>query len=110
MAKMREECRYKDEEEIEINIKLWWGVEIRKITVRKGETAIVVRPKNMGYVSMSDERLQNVFAGIIKGLFGITGEITGLHLTVRRDGTEKSLQLNRMEDLETLVRKTFIEK
>jgi hypothetical protein len=99
-----------DEEEIEINIKLWWGVEIRKITVRKGETSIVVRPKNMGYVSMSDERLQNVFAGIMKGLFGITGEIAGLHLTVRRDGTEKSLHLNRMEDLEALVRKTFIEE
>ena len=99
-----------NDEEIEINIKLWWGVEIRKITVRKGNTSIVVRPKNMGYVSMSDERTQNIFAGIIKGLFGITGEMSSVHLTVKRDGTEKTLRLNRMEDLEALVRKTFIEE
>jgi hypothetical protein len=98
-----------EEEEIEINIKLWWGVEIRKITVKKGDTSIVVRPKNMGYVSMSDERTQNIFAGIIKGLFGITGEMSSVHLTVKRDGTEKTLRLNQMEDLEALVRKTFIE-
>jgi hypothetical protein len=99
-----------EDKEIEINIKLWWGVEIRKITVRKGDTSIVVRPKNMGYVSMSDERTQNIFAGIIKGLFGITGEMSSVHLTVKRDGTEKTLRLNQMEDLEALVRKTFIEE
>ncbi len=97
------------DDEIEINVKLWWGVEIRKITVRKGETCIVIRPKNMGYVSMSDERTQNIFAGIIKGLFGITGEMSAVHLTVKRNGTEKYLTLNKMENLEELVRKTFIE-
>jgi hypothetical protein len=99
----------KKDEPIEINIKLWWGLEIRKITVKRGETCITIRPKNMGYVSMSDERMQNIFAGILKGLFGITGEMSAVHLTVRRDGSEKDLSLTRMEDLESLVRKTFYE-
>jgi hypothetical protein len=99
----------KKDEPIEINIKLWWGLEIRKITVKRGETCITLRPKNMGYVSMSDERMQNIFAGILKGLFGITGEMSSVHLTVRRDGSEKDLSLTRMEDLESLVRKTFYE-
>ncbi|HUV02898.1 MAG TPA: hypothetical protein VMW67_05590 [Desulfobacteria bacterium] len=31
------------DEEIEINVKLWWGVEIRKVTIRKGDTAIALR-------------------------------------------------------------------
>lgn len=97
------------DEEIEIDVKLWWGVEIRKVTVKKGDTAVVLRLKNMGYVSMSDERAQNVFAGIIKGLLGIKGEMTSVHLTVKRDGTERSLVINKMEDLEELVRKTFVE-
>jgi len=95
-------------EEIEINVKLWWGVEIRKVTIKKGETAIALRLKNMGYVSLSDERTQNIFAGIIKGLFGIKGEMTAVHLSVKRDGKEKSLIVNNMEDLEEIVRKTFI--
>jgi len=95
------------DEPIEINIKLWWGMEIRKITVKRGETCITIRPKNMGYVSMNDERMQNIFAGILKGLFGITGEMSSVHLTVRRDGSEKILSLTRMDDLEELVRKTF---
>lgn len=97
----------KKDEPIEINLKLWWGVEIRKITVKRGERCIIIRPKNMGYVSMSDERMQNIFAGILKGLFGITGEMSSVHLTVRRDGSEKVLSLTRMADLESLVRQTF---
>ena len=94
---------------IEINVKLWWGQEIRKVTVKRGETAVVIRLKNMGYVSMSDERTQNIFAGIIKGLFGIEAEMSEVHLTVKRDGTERNLIINKMEDLEELVKKTFIE-
>lgn len=92
---------------IEIGVKFWWGQEIRKVTVKKGETCIVIRLKNMGYVSMSDERTQNIFAGLIKGLFGIGGEMSTVHLTIRQDGTEKSLIVSRMEDLEEIVRKTF---
>ncbi|MBE0516482.1 MAG: hypothetical protein IBX41_03690 [Methanophagales archaeon] len=98
------------DDEIEISVKLWWGQEIRKVTVKKGDTCVVIRLKNMGYVSMSDERTQNIFAGIIKGLFGIKGEMSAVHLTVRRDGSEKSLSIKRMDDLEALVRRTFIEE
>ncbi|RZN42448.1 MAG: hypothetical protein EFT35_01885 [Methanophagales archaeon ANME-1-THS] len=97
------------EELIEIHIKLWWRQEIRKITVKKGEACVVIRLKNMGYVSMSDERTQNIFAGIIKGLLGIKGEMSAVQLAVRRDGTEKSLIVKRIDDLEEIVRKTFIE-
>jgi hypothetical protein len=100
----------KMDDEIEISVKLWWGQEIRKVTVKKGETCVVIRLKNMGYVSLSDERTQNIFAGIIKGLFGIKGEMSAVHLTVRRDGAEKSLIIKRMDDLEELVRRTFIEE
>lgn len=95
------------DEPIEISIKLWWGIEIRKITVKRGGTCIIIRPKNMGYVSMSDERMQNIFAGILKGLFGISGEMSSVHLTVRRDGSEKDMTLTRMVDLESLVKTTF---
>ncbi len=98
------------DEEIEINVKLWWGVEIRKVTIRKGDTTIALRLKNMGYVSLSDERTQNIFAGIIKGLFGIKGEMNAVHLSVKRDGKEKSLIVHTMEDLEGIVRETFIEE
>ena len=97
-------------DQIEIDVKLWWGQEIRKVTVKKGETCIVLYFKNMGYVSMSDERTQNIFAGIIKGLLGIKGEMSAVHLAVRRDGEEKSLIVKRMDDLEEIVRKTFIEE
>ncbi|MDI6811367.1 MAG: hypothetical protein QMD80_06825 [archaeon] len=76
-------------EGIEISVKLWWGQEIRKVTIKKGETCVVIRLKNRGYVSLSDERTQNIFAGIIKGLFGIKDEMSAVHLTVRRDGAEK---------------------
>jgi hypothetical protein len=96
------------DDEIEINVKLWWGQEIRKVTVKKGDTCIVIRLKNMGYVSLSDERTQNIFAGIIKGLLGIKGEMSAVHLTVRRNGSEKSLIIKRMDDLEEIARKTFI--
>jgi hypothetical protein len=97
-------------DQIEIGVKLWWGQEIRKVTVKKGETCVVIRLKNMGYVSMSDERTQNIFAGIIKGLLGIKGEMSAIHLTVRRDGKDKALIVSRMDDLEEIVRKTFIEE
>lgn len=100
----------KRDDEIEISVKLWWGQEIRKVTVKKGDTCVVIRLKNMGYVSLSDERTQNIFAGIIKGLFGIKGEMSEVHLTVKRDGAEKSLIIKRMDDLEELVRRTFIEE
>ena len=98
------------EELIEIRVKLWFRQEIRKVTVKKGKTCIVLYLKNMGYLSMSDERTQNIFAGIIKGLLGIKGEMSAVHLAVRRDGKEKSLIINRMDDLEEIVRKTFIEE
>ena len=98
------------DEQIEIGVKVWWRQEIRKVTVKKGKTCIVIWLKNMGYLSMSDERTQNIFAGIIKGLLGIKGEMSAIHLTVRRDGKEKSLIVNRMDDLEEIVRKTFIEE
>jgi len=100
----------KMDDAIEISVKLWWGQEIRKVTVKKGETCVVIRLKNMGYVSLSDERTQNIFAGIIKGLLGIKGEMSAVHLTVRRDSKEKSLIVSRMDDLEELVRRTFIEE
>ena len=100
----------KMDEEIEISVKLWWNQEIRKVTVKKGETCVVIRPKNMGYVSLSDERTQNIFAGIIKGLFGIKGEMSEVHLAIKRNGAEKSLIIKRMDDLEELVRRTFIEE
>ena len=54
-------------------------MEIRKVTIKKGDTAVALRLKNMGYVSLSDERTQNIFAGIIKGLFGIKGEMSAVH-------------------------------
>jgi len=98
------------DDEIEINVKLWWGQEIRKITIKKGETSVVIRLKNMGFVSLSDEKTQNIFAGIIKGLFGIKDEMSEVHLTVKRDGTEKYLTICEMENLEEIVRKTFIEE
>ena len=99
-----------EDEEIEINVKLWGGLEIRKVTIKKGDTTVVLRLKNMGYVSLSDEKTQNIFAGIIKGLFGIKEEMSAVHLSVKRDGKEKSLIVNNMEDLEEIVRKTFIEE
>jgi len=86
------------DDEIEINVKLWWGQEIRKITIKKGETSVVIRLKNMGFVSLSDEKTQNIFAGIIKGLFGIKDEMSEVHLTVKRDGTEKYLTICEMEN------------
>jgi len=111
--KLKEKERERSEkmdEQIEIGVKLWWRQEIRKVTVKKGKICIVLYLKNMGYVSMSDERTQNIFAGIIKGLLGIRGKMSAVHLAVRRDGEEKSLIVNRMDDLEEIVRKTFIEE
>ena len=85
------------------------GTEIRKVAIKKGETSVVIWFKNFGYVALSDEKTQNIFAGIIKGLFGIKEEIPEVYLTVKKDGKEKNLVINKGENLEELVRKTFIE-
>jgi hypothetical protein len=55
-------------EEIAIHVHLWWEHRIRKVTIRKGGTSIVIWFRNFGYVSIIDEKVQNIFAGIIKGL------------------------------------------
>lgn len=96
-------------DEIQISVQLWWEQKIRKVTIKKGETSVVIWFKNFGYVALSDEKTQNIFAGIIKGLFGIKEKIPEVHLTVKKDGKEKNLVINKGEKLEELVRKTFIE-
>ena len=95
-------------EEIAISVHLWWEHRIRKVTIRKGKTSIVIWFRNFGYVSIIDEKVQNIFAGIIKGLLGINAEIPELQLTVDRDGKEENVVINKREDLEEFVRTTFI--
>ena len=95
-------------DEIAINVHLWWEHRIRKVTIRKGGTSIVIWFRNFGYVSVSDEKVQNIFAGIIKGLLGINAEIPELQITLDRDGKEKQVVINKRENLEELVRMTFI--
>ena len=51
----------------------------------------------------------NIFAGIIKGLLGIKEEIPAVHLTVNIDGKARNMVINKQENLEKLVRETFIE-
>ncbi len=97
------------DDEIEISVHLWWEHRIRKVTIKKGETSVAIWFRNFGYIALSDEKTQNIFAGIIKGLLGIKEEIPEVHLTVKRDGKEKDLVINKGENLEELVRKTFIE-
>ncbi|HID19484.1 MAG TPA: hypothetical protein EYP28_00875 [Methanophagales archaeon] len=97
------------DEEIQINVHLWWEHKIRKVTMKKGETSVVIWFRNFGYVAIDDEKTKNIFAGIIKGLFGIKEEIPKIHLSVNVDGKEKNLVINKRENLEELVRETFIE-
>jgi hypothetical protein len=97
------------DDEIEIHVHLWWEHRIRKVTIKKGETSVVIWFRNFGYVALSDEKAQNIFAGIIKGLLGIKEEIPEVQLTVNMDGKEKNIVITKRENLEELVRKTFIE-
>jgi hypothetical protein len=97
------------DDEIEINVHLWWEHRIRKVTIKKGDTSVVIWFRNFGYVALSDEKAQNIFAGIIKGLLGIKAEIPAVHLTVNVGGKEKNLVITNQEDVEEFVRKTFID-
>jgi len=96
------------DDEIEISVHLWWEHRIRKVTLKKGETSVVIWFRNFGYVALSDEKAQNIFAGIIKGLLGIKEEIPEVHLTVNMDGKEKNLVISKRENLEEFIRKTFM--
>ena len=96
-------------EEIEISVHLWWEHRIRKVTVKKGDTSVAIWFKSFGYFSIEDTKTQNIFAGIIKGLLGIKEEIPAVHLTVNIDGKASNMVINKQENLEKLVRETFIE-
>lgn len=100
----------KMDDEIEISVHLWWEHKIRKVTIKKGGTSVVIWFRNFGYVAISDEKAQNIFAGIIKGLLGIKGEIPEVRLTVETDGKMKNLVINKRENLEEFFRRTFIEE
>ena len=68
--------------EYDIKVHTWWEHRIRKITVRSGENKVSIWFAHFGELDLEDTKTQNIFAGIMQGIFKKPVTIPTVHLDI----------------------------
>lgn len=68
--------------EYDIKVHTWWESRIRKISITSGENKLKIWFSHFGELDLEDKKTQNIFAGIMQGIFGEPVEIPAVNLDV----------------------------
>lgn len=66
----------------DIKVHTWWESRIRKISITSGENKLKIWFSHFGELDLEDKKTQNIFAGIMQGIFGEPVEIPAVNLDV----------------------------
>lgn len=94
--------------EYDIKVHTWWEHRIRKISIRSGDNKLSIWFAHFGELDLEDKKTQNIFAGIMQGIFGEPVDTPKIHLDVVR-GSEKKLsrQVRSTQELMDSFRDAF---
>ena len=97
--------------EYDIKVHTWWEHRIRKISIRSGENKLSIWFAHFGELDLEDKKTQNIFAGIMQGIFGEPVETPTVHLdVVRGDEVKHSRRVRNTEELMDSFREAFGEQ
>ena len=54
----------------DIKVHTWWEHRIRKISISSGDNKLSIWFAHFGMLDLEDKKTQNIFAGIMQGIFG----------------------------------------
>jgi hypothetical protein len=66
----------------DIKVHTWWESRIRKVSITSGENKLKIWFSHFGELDLEDKKTQNIFAGIMQGIFGEPVEIPAVNLEV----------------------------
>lgn len=94
--------------EYDIKVHTWWEHRIRKISIRSGENKLSIWFAHFGELDLEDKKTQNIFAGIMQGIFGESVETPTVHLDIVRGKDKKySRQVHSTREFMESFREAF---
>ncbi|KAF5411639.1 MAG: hypothetical protein C5S43_03020 [Candidatus Methanocomedens sp.] len=94
--------------EYDIKVHTWWEHRIRKISISSGDNKLSIWFAHFGELDLEDKKTQNIFAGIMQGIFGHPVETPTVHLDVVKRGQVKhSRKVRNTEELMDCFREAF---
>jgi hypothetical protein len=88
----------------------WWEHRIRKITISSGENKLGIWFAHFGELDLEDKKTQNIFAGIMQGIFGEPVETPTVHLSVIKGKREYARQVRNTRELMDSFKQAFGDK
>lgn len=97
--------------EYDIKVHTWWEHRIRKITIRSSGDKLSIWFAHFGELDLEDKKTQNIFAGIMQGIFREPVETPIVHLDIVK-GNEKrfSRQVHNTRELMDSFKEAFGDK
>ena len=96
--------------EYDIKVHTWWESRIRKITISSGENKLGIWFAHFGELDLEDKKTQNIFAGIMQGIFGEPVEAPTMHLSVIKGKREYARQVRNTWELMDSFKQAFGDK
>ncbi len=98
--------------EYDIKVHTWWESRIRKISITSGENKLKIWFAHFGELDLEDKKTQNIFAGIMQGIFREPVDIPTVNLdVVNIKGDKKySKKVRRKEEFLKSFREAFGDK
>ncbi|MBW6517268.1 MAG: hypothetical protein K0A89_02045 [ANME-2 cluster archaeon] len=92
----------------DIKVHTWWEHRIRKISIRSGENKLSIWFAHFGELDLEDRKTQNIFAGIMQGIFGQAVDTPSVHVDiVRGDKVKLSRHVRNTEEIMDSFREAF---
>ena len=93
--------------EYDIKVHTWWEHRIRKITISSGENKLGIWFAHFGELDLEDKKTQNIFAGIMQGIFGEPVETPSVHLSVIKKKKKYSRRVHNTQELMDSFKQAF---
>jgi len=93
--------------EYDIKVHTWWESRIRKITISSGENKLGIWFAHFGELDLEDKKTQNIFAGIMQGIFGEPVQTPTVHLSIIKGKKEYARQVRNTRELMDSFKETF---
>ncbi len=90
-----------------IKVHTWWEHRIRKISISSGDNKLSIWFAHFGMLDLEDKKTQNIFAGIMRGIFGEPIETPTVHMDIVKGKTKHSKRVRNTQELMDSFREAF---
>ena len=95
--------------EYDIKVHTWWEHRIRKISISSDDDKISIWFAHFGMLDLEDKKTQNIFAGIMQGIFGEPIETPTVHIDIvdKKNKTKHSKMVRNTQDIMDSFKEAF---